>query len=153
MFEHLAWLKLKEFLPIARWIREFFSTPRLDIDLRLRAHSPDTPHPHVSSVHVTISSSRGETKIIEGSIWLRNSDDPAYKDKQHLAETEMPKGKTQQFSLFVKAVPYERIVQGKTTLKFEYDFRLKRLLHKPYQQSGSYTYNANKRIFERDTHN
>jgi len=64
----------------------------------------------------------------------------------------MPKGKSQHFSLYVKAVPYERIVGGKTTLKFLNDYKLNRFLRKPYQQSGSYTYNATKRIFERNTH-
>jgi hypothetical protein len=153
MVEHLTWLKLKELLPFARWLRDFFNAPRLDIDLRLRPHSPDTPHSHVSSVHIIISSSHGEAKLIEGSIWLCDSDYPAYKKKENLPETDMPKGKAQHFSLFVKAVPYERIVEGKNALKFEYEFSLKRFLRKPYKQSGSYPYNANKRIFGRDIHN
>lgn len=145
---HLGWGWLNQIFPVARWVRERYSPP-LTIELCLRSDSPGTQHPYVPSVSVTLCGSHREAKLVEGSIWLLDSDNPAYKEEKHLPETEMPKGKIQHFILTVKIPFYDRVVTRQTTLKLGYDFAFKRLFRKPYKQSGTYAYNQQKQIFEK----
>jgi hypothetical protein len=152
-----AWLRsyyqskqLKEQIALQQRHLLLETTPILDVQFRMN-RSPDPPRrSDIPAVDVVVQNYGGTTYIREGRIWITLSHRPTDKQIQHIADTQMPKGKKQEFFFIVIHQFFDKVVDGTSILKGHYELHLDCPNGNPQEQKGSYTYEPRKNVFVLD---
>ena len=126
------------------------TTPVLDVSIKF-VYTPDPPRrPDIPLIYITIQNYGGTAYITEGRIWITYSDRPADKPEEHIADTQMPKGKKEEFCFQIVGTLFNNIITGHSVLKLHYDLHFHGPDKQPQQCTGSRTYNPQKKVFVMD---
>jgi hypothetical protein len=126
------------------------TTPEIDVSVRL-IPNPDPPRrTDIPIVDVVVCNYGGTAHITEGAFWISFSDRPTNEEKHHIVDTQMPKGKKEEFFFYVFFQFFSKVVEGKSVLKFHYDLHFEGPNGEPQERKHAYTYDPKKKGFISD---